>query len=106
MPAKQMTLPEIFLAFAAEGMSPEPTDQKPQLKQLKGVRAVLFDVYGTLMQSGVGDISLAEEDRGTKREALIREAIGASGFMLMDEQSPIAELFHDTIRAEQDIRRD
>ncbi|MEM8550214.1 MAG: HAD family hydrolase [Verrucomicrobiota bacterium] len=106
MPAKQMTLPEIFRAFSTDGMSPEPTNQKPQLKKLKGVRAVLFDVYGTLMQSGVGDISLAEEDRGTKREALIREAIGAAGFMLMDEQSPIAELFHDTIRAEQDIRRE
>lgn len=101
-----MSHPEIFREHAVPGMAPEPTGEKPSLKQLSGIRAVLFDVYGTLFQSGVGDISLAEDDRGTKRESLIRESIETAGFKLLDEKSPIAELFHDTIHAEQDIRRE
>ncbi len=105
MPAKT-TLPEIFREFSPAEMTPEPTGQKPVLKKLPGIKAVLFDVYGTLMQSGVGDISLAEEKAGEGREKLIREAISAAGFTLLDRKTPIAELFHDTIRAEQDIRRE
>ena len=105
MPAKSTRLSEVFCEHAVPGMKPEPTGETPSLKKLSGIRAVLFDVYGTLFQSGVGDISLAEDDRGNKREALIREAIEAAGFKLLDLKSPIAELFHDTIHAEQDIRR-
>ena len=99
-------LPEIFREFSLPGMEPEATGEKAVLKKLSGIKAVLFDVYGTLMQSGVGDISLAEEKRGDSREKAIREAMSAAGFTLLDTKTPIAELFHDTIRAEQDIRRE
>ncbi len=99
-------LPEIFRQHVPEGMEPEPTGEKPVLKKLAGVRAVLFDVYGTLFQSGVGDISLAEEDRGTHREKIIRASMKDAGLQVLDQKTPLAELFHDTIRAEQDIRRE
>ncbi|WP_309386110.1 HAD family hydrolase [Cerasicoccus frondis] len=87
-------------------MEPVPTGQKPKLKKLKGIRAVLFDIYGTLFQSGVGDISLVANDKSKSREKLIRQSIEEVGFMLQDEKTPINELFLDTIKAEQDIRRD
>lgn len=35
---------------------PQPTDIKPRLRFLPGIKAVLFDVYGTLLQSSSGDI--------------------------------------------------
>ncbi len=37
-------------------MLPRPTGRRPSRCPLPGVRAVLFDVYGTLLVSGVGDI--------------------------------------------------
>ncbi|WP_269537904.1 HAD family hydrolase [Cerasicoccus fimbriatus] len=87
-------------------MEPVPTGQSPKLKKLKGIRAVMFDIYGTLFQSGVGDISLVANDKSKTREKLIRQSIEEVGFILTDEKTPINELFMDTIKAEQDIRRD
>lgn len=37
------------------------TDETPLLKRLNGIEAVLFDIYGTLLISGTGDISIATE---------------------------------------------
>ncbi|QYY35900.1 HAD family hydrolase [Ruficoccus sp. ZRK36] len=99
-------LPEIFRENALEAMEPESTGQKPSVKKLSGIRAVLFDVYGTLFQSGVGDISLAEEGRDDRREKIIRACMKEAGLQVTDQKTPVAELFHDTIRAEQDIRRE
>jgi len=87
-------------------MEPVATGVEPKLTKLKGVRCVLFDIYGTLFQSGVGDISLVAQDKSAERERLIRESIEEVGFMLQDEKTPINELFLDTIKAEQDIKRD
>lgn len=105
MPPSPLKPDQIFRNFSQE-MSPEPTGVKPKLKKLKGIRAVLFDVYGTLFQSAAGEISIAVEDKKTDREGLVRESLEAAGFHLQDDVTPIAELFHDTIRAEQDIRRE
>ena len=46
-------------------LAPLPTDIDAQLKVLPRIRCVVFDVYGTLMVSGVGDISHSSaDDRG------------------------------------------
>jgi putative hydrolase of the HAD superfamily len=42
-------------------MKPEPTGLEERLQPLPEIRAVLFDVYGTLFISGSGDISIAHE---------------------------------------------
>jgi len=42
-------------------LSPEPTDTLPELGELEGISAVLFDVYGTLLISASGDIGLARD---------------------------------------------
>lgn len=96
---------DIIRELAAD-TRPEATEATPSLKKLKGIKAVLFDVYGTLFQSAAGDIS--EEAAATQkaREKLIRESIEQVGFRFKDKTTPVAELFYDTIRAEQDIRRE
>jgi putative hydrolase of the HAD superfamily len=40
-------------------MEPVPTGEVPVLKRLTGIRAVLFDVYGTLFVSGSGEVGTA-----------------------------------------------
>jgi len=40
-------------------LAPQPTGQAARLPRLDGVRAVLFDVYGTLLVSGSGDVGTA-----------------------------------------------
>ena len=47
-------------------LRPLPTGEQPVLKYLEGVKAVLFDVYGTLIISGSGDIDEIKDD-GKKR---------------------------------------
>jgi putative hydrolase of the HAD superfamily len=47
-------------------LEPIPTDTKPVLGKLSGIKAVLFDVYGTLLISGVGDIGTSRE-RGNEK---------------------------------------
>jgi putative hydrolase of the HAD superfamily len=42
-------------------LTPEPTDARPELGPLEGIRAVLFDIYGTLLISASGDIGLARD---------------------------------------------
>jgi len=51
---------------------PRPTAQTPLVDPLPGIRAVLFDIYGTLVISASGDIGLAgEQDQaGAFRSAL------------------------------------
>ncbi|REJ79656.1 MAG: HAD family hydrolase [Planctomycetota bacterium] len=57
-------------------MEPIPTGYPPRVNPLPGVRAVLFDIYGTMLISGVGDISLQESG---SNEAAFREALIAAG---------------------------
>lgn len=42
-------------------LDPRPTDAVPDIAPLPGIRALLFDVYGTLVISASGDIGLAGE---------------------------------------------
>ncbi|MGB5736520.1 MAG: HAD family hydrolase [Thiohalocapsa sp.] len=57
-------------------LTSRPTGEAPRIEPLAGIRAVLFDVYGTLVISGCGDIGLtaprAEHDQ-------FRRAVGAAG---------------------------
>ncbi|MCG6940126.1 MAG: HAD family hydrolase [Thiohalocapsa sp.] len=42
-------------------LTPQPTGAAPSLDPMAGIRAVLFDVYGTLVISGSGDIGLTAD---------------------------------------------
>jgi putative hydrolase of the HAD superfamily len=64
-------------------LEPKPTGMTERLTPLTGVRAVLFDVYGTLFISGSGDISIASD---MSNQRALMEALQVSGFSgLLDD---------------------
>lgn len=79
-------------------------DARLRLSRLEGIRAVVFDVYGTLFSSGAGDISLAGE---VSNAQLINETLADNGiFIDQDEGDPALDArLHDTIRAHQEKRQ-
>ena len=83
---------------------PIPTGVSPRLAPLRGIRAVLFDVYGTLFVSGSGDVGARQET--TRADALLAalHATGAAGDL--EEAAPVgAELFVEEIeRTHQELR--
>ncbi len=50
---------EEIIRSLSRPLAPLPTDAQPQLNPLAGIKAVLFDVYGTLFVSGSGDVGTA-----------------------------------------------
>lgn len=56
----------------------QPTGEEPHLPALPGIKAVVFDVYGTLFLSGTGDIGILEADRGDALAHALN-AIGCEG---------------------------
>ncbi len=46
----------------SQPLEPRPTGQEPRLRELPGIKAVLFDIYGTLFISASGDIGSANND--------------------------------------------
>ena len=63
--------------LCSEELKPRPTATRARLQHARGIKAVLFDVYGTLLISGTGDIGTASES--TPAESL-REAFASLGF--------------------------
>ncbi|MDP0499318.1 MAG: HAD family hydrolase [Verrucomicrobiota bacterium JB022] len=86
----------------SEPLEPLPTDEKPVLTPLQGIRAVVFDIYGTLIISGTGDISLAEKQ---DREAQLKEALEACGLELLAVPHKRSELLNQAIKEHQQARR-
>ncbi len=65
---------ELIHARRQTGRVELPADAAPRLQKLAGIRAVVFDIYGTLFSSGVGDISLAsEQDRNDALQATLSD---------------------------------
>ncbi len=82
-----------------------PDDAAPRLAKLKGIRAVVFDVYGTLFSSGVGDISLATEEN---RDDALRAVLHDNGIKLLNTSTDdrrLDEQLHAIIHRHQDLRR-
>ena len=63
-------------------LEPASTGLQPVLKKLPDVRAVLFDIYGTLFVSGSGDIGLTSDQQ--RAEAFVK-ALQAVGLEWKDE---------------------
>ena len=75
-------------------LEPIATDLEPQLEPLEGIRAVLFDVYGTLLVSASGDISLAE---GGGRGDAVEQVFASNGIVLSVAGSHVVESLHAVI---------
>lgn len=100
-------LPEDLYKLFTERMSgtgsPEPGDVAPRLPRLPEVRAVLFDVYGTLVQSAAGEISLhAQEDRSAP---FYRLAEALSGTISFDRVEALAQRYYEKIGEVHTARR-
>lgn len=71
------SLEEVIFRLS-EPLEAKPTGETPVLPKTDGIRAVIFDVYGTLLVSGSGDISLASEgSRGGAAFEALRTVQGA-----------------------------
>lgn len=80
-----------------------PEGIEPILPALQGIKAVLFDVYGTLFTSAVGDISLSGDNQ---KDALLRKII-CEHFNLQEKTLPkdLDSLLRGEILKAQQIRK-
>ncbi len=89
---------------AQQGAVELPEDARPRLEKLPDIRAVVFDVYGTLFSSGVGDISLATEDN---RDDALRKSLQSNGYCLnCSDDERLDEALHAVIHQHQAKRRE
>ncbi len=76
-------------------LQPIGTGRPAKLEKLVGIKAVIFDVYGTLVISGSGDVGSADEtDRGEQLSA----ALAAVGIDAADASGVSIDALHDEIR--------
>ncbi len=75
-------------------LEPLPTGQQPVLRPLAGIRAVLFDIYGTLFVSGSGDVGFL---RSEPCEQAVEEAFRAVGLKRKASGKRALELFWQRI---------
>jgi len=92
----------------ASPIEPRATGREPRLDAFSEVEAVIFDIYGTLIISGAGDISLADESAstGAMRAALevaFRRGEGTS-LEEIDLDEAVAS-YHGLIRSSQESMR-
>jgi len=92
------------LAARSAPMAPRPVGIEPRTPALRGIRAVLFDVYGTLLISGAGDIGLSLD---AVRADAMAGAFEAAGLGRLDDEPArrAAERFAALIRRRHEERR-
>ncbi|OQW97662.1 MAG: hypothetical protein BWK77_01165 [Verrucomicrobia bacterium A1] len=85
-------------------LSPEPTAVAPDLRLLPGIRAVLFDVYGTLLVSEAGEPVECGRPNGDLAVCAAFEACGLAPCPL-DTAAAIDRILCRAVSAEKDLRR-
>ncbi|MEM8866718.1 MAG: HAD family hydrolase [Verrucomicrobiota bacterium] len=98
-------LTSLFLNRRQSGPVQLPDDAAQRLQKLEGIQAVVFDVYGTLFSSGVGDISLATEQN---RDTALRTTLSENGIKISDTLASkrFDDHLHTVIHKHQDQRRE
>ena len=81
-----MSQVELIRALSSP-MTVEPAGETARLKELPGIRAIIFDIYGTLFLSGAGEISLGANDHKDQAmlAALQAESIVTTPTMALEE---------------------
>lgn len=83
-------------------LAPLPTGEPPVLRALGEVDAVLFDVYGTLLVSGSGDVGVGDPaDRGEAMAA----SLAAAGVPLQGPRDAALNVFLNQIERQHQIAR-
>ncbi|MGC1276048.1 MAG: HAD family hydrolase [Planctomycetaceae bacterium] len=72
----------------AKPLAPEPTGETPVLRRLHGVKAVLFDIYGTLFVSASGDV-VATASKG--RDMAFAEAAAICGLVDLPDAATVVD---------------
>lgn len=83
-------------------LRPIPTGEDAVLHQLDGIRAVAFDVYGTIVISASGDVGTDQEQT---RGAAFRESLAAVGVGFPNDEIDGAAVLRQQIVAQQDRLR-
>jgi putative hydrolase of the HAD superfamily len=89
----------------SQPLAPLPTGVEPKLKALPGIRAVLFDIYGTLLVSGSGDVGTAA---ATDSAEAMGQALSSAGFKLSSDSAAGTrgiEVLEQGIRASHEVSR-
>ena len=90
------TIQDVFRQHC-KPLHPRPTGAVARLGPLAGIRAVLFDIYGTLFISASGDIGLADH---CMRGDAAMEALRCVGIRLSVGGKEVVQRLHETIREE------
>jgi putative hydrolase of the HAD superfamily len=85
-------------------LTPQPSGFPARLEAVPDVGAVIFDIYGTLLISGSGDVGPASAEQS---EQALREALSASGLPLEQVGAEVraAEILAESIAEAQALRR-
>ena len=82
-------------------VAPRATGVNPQLREIPGLRAVLFDIYGTLFVSGCGDVGTVA---GLDMQSAAASALAAVGLTSASDHD-VAEVLRETIARHHADRR-
>lgn len=85
-----------LLRRPAAPLQPLPTEERPRLRWLPDMRAVLFDIYGTLFVSGSGEVGTVRQ--ATKEESLF-EALRRVGLTPRPTGTPLNEYYFQSIES-------
>jgi len=85
-------------------LDPQPTGHPTALPKIEGIRAVLFDIYGTLFISGCGDVGVSavgsEQDRSAIYQQMAAEAFSAVELPVPPAKAAIDQLLSEAIQNE------
>lgn len=84
-------------------MRPVPTSCEPVLPSFPGIRAIIFDVYGTLFISSCGDRRAEEE---SPREDPLRAILEKYGIPSPSGNRSLTDRLHDLVSREHAVARD
>ena len=90
-------------ADPAADLEPISTGVQPRLEPIAGIKAVIFDIYGTLVISASGDVGSADPGHHGKSLA---QATVAVGLPRVDDADAASNLFRELIGNQQQIARE
>jgi len=91
-------------ASLLRSLAPEPAGVAPDLRPLDGIRAVLFDVYGTLLISAAGEPIESGRPRGAEAVGAALDACG-SALRSPPDAAEVDRILHGAVREAKRRRR-
>ena len=92
-----MTPPLEIIRRLSRPSKPAPSALQPVLPPLSGIKAVVFDIYGTLFSSSCGDL---QSPPGRKAENMLLSILRDCGITPPAGPTPLTTRLHDLIKRE------